>query len=112
MEAKELRISNLVYHNGEIIEIKSLHPENDEIPFHAIYGIKITEQWLLDFDFKEMEMFTNVLIKSNLAFLTISNLAIIKAYYMSKPIRANIKYVHQLQNLYFALNNNELIRKL
>jgi hypothetical protein len=98
MNANELRIGNLVYHNDKIIEIKSLHPQdddvNDEIPFHAIYGITLTEEWLekLGFELKEP-----VLISSW------------KFSPFCDTITTKCEYLHQLQNLYFALTGEELV---
>ena len=119
MKANELRIGNFVYHNYEIIEIKSLHLKdddvNDEMPFHAIYGIKLTEEWLLKFGFKEIknepQQWFKIKTKKKGVNLEISlkqkRVILFKHNgYYSDCIYP--KYVHQLQNLYFALTHDEL----
>ena len=124
MNANELRIGNLVFHNGEIIAIKSIHPGdddvNDEIPFHAIFGIPITEDWLLKCGFLQCEgKFGEYLKCSKLdgfriwfheneqtSFWSIGR----KEYETDETtlIFQGVKYIHQLQNLYFALTQTEL----
>lgn len=123
MEANELRIGNLVYHNDKIIEITSLHPKNDavndEIPFHAIYGIKITEILLLKLGFE----FRNTDKQYGL-YLQVSKNRVLY-WYHSKKISLEFdsedydntlfdfdcNFIHQLQNIYFALTGKELIYK-
>ena len=99
MKASELRIGNLVYHIDKIIEIESLHPKdddvNDEIPFHAIFGIPLTEEWLLRFGFRKGVKGWFKTYGRNKKF----NL------YMYMGL---FNHVHQLQNLYFSLTNTEL----
>jgi hypothetical protein len=114
MNAKELRIGNLVYHNDKIIEIKSLHPQdddvNDEIPFHAIYGINLTEEWLEKLGF-ELKGFYRLKVTS---FLELCWKPHDKTLNMQTENNgftedSKVKYVHELQNLYFALTGKELV---
>jgi hypothetical protein len=128
MNAKELRIGNLVYHNDEIIEIKSLRPQdddvNDEISFDSIYGIKLTEEWLIKCGFEECQdyyaggksMFFYDIDKSleNSEFYIFSNennefnlSSMEDQIVISKKL--NIKYVHEIQNLIFALTRKDLV---
>ena len=119
MNAKQLRIGNLVYHNDKIIEIKSLHPQdddvNDEIPFHAIYGITLTEEWLLNFGFsvinensagKRYGYVIDSVFSSDLIF-TFWKSTKEKGKFFRADLELNS--VHQLQNLYFALTGEELV---
>lgn len=104
IKPNELRIGNYVKHIDKIIRIESLHPKdddvNDEIPFHCIFGISLTEELLFEFGFLN---FGYRYSKPEL------KLDIIKGdgYYLSN-VSKEIEYVHQLQNLYFALTNKEL----
>ena len=113
MDAKELRIGNLVYHNDEIIEIKSLRPQdddvNDEIPFHAIYGIKLTQDWLIKCGFEETKKDIFLLtagiavaIKNNKFFFITGNA-------VCELVLAELKNVHELQNIYYALQSDDLV---
>jgi hypothetical protein len=129
IRSTDLRIGNLVYHNDEIIEIKSLRPQdddvNDEISFHSIYGIKLTEEWLVKFRFKKWgrddiprtlsyEMDWIRIFPSN-SFCDFKGYGFM--YYKPNENETTesaiviIKYVHQLQNLYYALTGQELEMK-
>ena len=107
MEAKELRIGNYVENDiGDFILI-----DRDTLPFIVTKWIKchhpipLTEEWLVKFGFEENSTsFTN----------SIAYPCIVKLKNQSNCIFYNslqIKHVHQLQNLYFALTNEELTIK-
>lgn len=109
MKANELRIGNLVYDNlGGIVQIKGINTESD---FSHLRPILLTEQWLLKFGFeKQMAWTWRISISSNKYLV----------YYVGEKgwsigntnySEFDCKYVHQLQNLYFALTNKELIFK-
>tara|TARA_R110002167_G_scaffold4954_2_gene23136 strand:+ start:605 stop:955 length:351 start_codon:yes stop_codon:yes gene_type:complete len=116
MEAKELRIGNYVYSNKFVIKsygvdgfINILKNIDNFTP------IPLTEEWLLKFGFEE-NCNNNYQISYNQVCglsITISdykswfcNLSSTTFYELS-----NCKHVHQLQNLYFTLTNEELIIK-
>lgn len=116
MNANELRIGNLVYQNDEIIEIKSLHPQNDdvndEIPFHAIFGIKITQEWILKFGFEKIDHHRFKIQPSQYDwYYTYSIHDNAFRFYVEDVILClnTIFYVHQLQNLFFSLTGSELV---
>jgi len=72
-------------------------------PFELINPIPLTEDWLRRFGFKE----------SNLALLGFNGIELLRRdggylYWNSIPSDRVIKYVHQLQNLYFALTEEVL----
>ncbi len=118
MKASELRIGNLVYFFKDtaaiVIAISSeelyltqgggfINPKTEEcIP------IPLTEEWLLRFGFeKEGVYYSN-------SHLEISEIISKKGYdaYCTDMdfsiFMTELKYVHQLQNLYFALTGEEL----
>ena len=111
MKANELRIGNYV--NGGIVQSLPMHQGEMyavliQSEFHSfgtpklmedIKPILLTEKWLLDFGFDGLDLGKYTLILSNGNFFSLS---------CEEPIAINIKYVHQLQNLYFALTNKEL----
>ena len=102
MEAKELMINNWVY-NTYRHEYKVLHLHGKKR--NAYTPIPLTEEWLVKFGFEENSTsFTN----------SIAYPCIVKLKNQSNCIFYNslqIKHVHQLQNLYFALTNEELTIK-
>jgi hypothetical protein len=64
-------------------------------------GIPLTEEWLLKLGFEKTQ---GCFLKNGIRLLAIRDL-----YFRgSFPIKTDIKFVHQLQNLYFALTNQEL----
>ena len=127
LTANELRIGNLVnalLYGDEPINIESICSLNNEIfnsitgeiPLISIKPIPITEEWLLKFGFAKEQVTVNDII-INIYRLGDYEISIYlqgnetqKGYYLPHSLqsRAYIKYVHQLQNLYFSLINTEL----
>lgn len=113
MQAKELRIGNLVNHctgqreiGGILIDSVEFMPK-EELSYGAtledIDPITLTEEWLLKFGFDIPYQF--VASKGEI------HLAIeqgICRYYVNSEYWKDIDYVHSLQNLYFALTGEEL----
>jgi hypothetical protein len=119
MKTSELRIGNYVKGalgelcvvtqisssiNSELVGYKEIHNlmswgQNGQQP------IPLTEEWLLKLGFLGKELITD-----NLIFVKLSNSIYVKG--MSGAIHAkSVEYVHQLQNLYFALTGEELTLK-
>jgi len=110
MDSKELRIGNLINDNGLVESVVVEHLINDEY-YDGLKGCKpipLTEECLIKFGFskingKHIEAWE--LIGSPFTWskdcLNIGNGMSI----------TNIKHVHQLQNLYFALTGEELTIK-
>lgn len=113
MKAEDLRLGNLILVNGEIQEVCELPlPENcnDE----NTEPIPLTEQWLLDLGFEKVVAKVNLGVTSQPPYWWIKG-----EFVLSKTVkglvyghRASglnniIQYVHQLQNLYFALTGEE-----
>lgn len=121
IQANELRIGNLVNSkNDGIISITNISEKSvavseahcyNHIPVEFISPIQLTEEWLLKFGFKK---------RKNRHLFHWENKIVISEYkdefenfFYPKTgydIRFSneIKYVHQLQNLYFALTGAEL----
>ena len=120
--ANQLRINNLVYYNnqhneiGLVTEIKtSLIPKIDYVGINNridiyyqtkhINPIPLTEEWLLKFGFDNKhnkDKFT-IILKGKL------NYEKGRTYFNSWTIlEKQPDYVHELQNLYFALTGEEL----
>ncbi len=138
MKIEDLRIGNLVRVNnkqfhpnlkGAILRVTGLYERSSngviETSVNLEYGretysqfveyikpVALTEQWLLDLGFKVKREFYE---KGKLSIL-LANLKDYlpngRVYYNSWAImESQPKYVHQLQNLYFALTQEELILK-
>lgn len=110
MEATELRISNYVNYKGKPIVVLSTDILACEIrkPFSPI---PLTEQWLLDFGFDEKGTIENENYKFSIMYYDCWNISYEekKGYGESECFLRNFWSVHQLQNLYFALTQTELI---
>jgi hypothetical protein len=103
MTARELRIGNTVY---DVINKMNIYirPEiisdfyNDYI---SLKPIELSNELLLKFGFNKIGF---KFIKDGIELFPVRDL-----YYRGNfPIKSDIKYVHQLQNLYFALTGSEL----
>ena len=116
INANELRIGNYVSDNfasdSFFAQVKKLdftrcHYGN----FHSCYSdlkpIPITEEWLLKFGFKVD--YGCIILSTNRGVITIEeDLAEISSVITHNGFMAPCRYVHQLQNLYFALTGSEL----
>jgi hypothetical protein len=119
MKANEIRLGNLIYFpNGEVGKvnyetIRFLTITNEPINHKPI---PLTEEWLLKMGF-DISSSSGYNIKNNgieidvwfnddglINDIQISSTSISGAY----PNIKHFQYVHQLQNLYFALTNEEL----
>jgi hypothetical protein len=125
MKASELRLGNLVNFGVKVVPIKSIHTEsvlkdevrvyvelNEKLQHYCLDIIEIeptplTEEWLLKFGFVKHKTtdiyptFAKQMFNWNDGIL----------YIIGYGFMNHIKYVHQLQNLYFALTGEELVVK-
>lgn len=123
MKASDFRLGNL-YHfedvSGMVVE-RVDYIENDMVdvnPMNLIHPIPLTEEWLLKFGF-DKSTFGSIpmFFSKNDSFSYIQEQAYgcngNYGYCLNdeKMWFLEIKYVHQLQNLYFALTGEELILK-
>ena len=103
MKASELRIGNWVYSPSHKQNYKVIVLSYD-IDVNAT-PIPLTEEWLLrmGFEFKRQKVGTNGIFSKGELNLTLSYGGIVY-----RKLNRPVLYVHQLQNLYFALTNQEL----
>ena len=125
MTARELRIGNYIDRNG-LMEVRVISQSGVKIYDHVnnifpptffdfdenIKPIPLTEEWLLKFGFKKDG--TNYqkgwfYLHGNNRTGTIDFL--LNEPYSNKYNATVLQFVHQLQNLYFALTGNELTIK-
>lgn len=127
MEANELRIGNFIKdRSGKILQIdwmeqdkvcqrmkiegSEVHPLTEY--FEYLRPIPLIEQWLKDFGFEKIEKYI-YRIKCNKYSVYLYVYGLLTVGIGQGESRINfteIKYVHQLQNLCFALTNTELIK--
>lgn len=126
IKANELRIGNLVsYHDDntlfEVTKIDELGigVKNEEqetwIEYDCFSPITLTEEWLLKFGFKkeaegyylQTTFYIRVISYPDLQIQFYSRT--IHSDFYKIVLENDIKCVHQLQNLYFALTGEELI---
>jgi hypothetical protein len=119
MEAKELRIGNYVQYPNLKRPIKvSIIDTTETVTKTKAQPIPLTEEWLLNFGFEweDVESKTN----GETDKMLFKNILLMKRHqdtlwvacpygYLISPHRT--LYVHQLQNLYFALTGEELTIK-
>jgi hypothetical protein len=131
MKATELRIGNLV--NGVLTqkpyiidawalrEMESGNYQNSQDTETKVFEpIQLTEEWLLKFGFirHHYDYANDVIYIKNIADNEIDNAEFEWGVYPNElgsgiqiKNRKSLKYVHQLQNLYFALTGKELVVK-
>ena len=140
MKASELRIGNYVQSDGDIVAINGFSPlfhlercntdegcnllidiiNNDgtinlgwECEIKDANPIPITDEWLLKLGFTKPNDCWYHFIDFNDDFdsFKISFSDDLKTYFLVGYLSKHIQYVHQLQNLYFALTGKELTLK-
>ena len=122
MKAMELRIGDYVNYRCDALDIHiPVYQVGNgaDIQVHENHGyfspIPLTEEWLLKFGFRVRDdnEYLDIRIR-NMLYLAVHlrTLDVILGYNYewTLPIKT-IKYVHQLQNLYFALTGEELTIK-
>ena len=103
MRVEELRIGNY-YSNGflEYVVDFNVFYDND-LHKTTLHPIPLTEEWLLKFGFEKLEGWDDTF------FFQLNNVQITDYNVSGYDYDSfNIRHVHQLQNLYFALTGEEL----
>ena len=121
MKASELRIGNFYNQFGNITEVDwSILKELKDAPIDQLWckPIPLTEEWLINFGMEYTDGFSSsrrlyfnnheydlsqVTYNEKEGLLRFSN-----GHPKGTSLIPHIKYVHQLQNLYFALTGEEL----
>jgi hypothetical protein len=121
MDAKELRIGNWLYSNLTMQQFQVISEDIHEIFIdpRTTEPVPLTEEWLVKFGFEYDEKFGGVIVKNRLYNDTIciqlspKTGRVIKCkIYLSLSTKFDkVQYVHQLQNLYYALTGEELTLK-
>jgi len=122
MKLNELRVGNLINYDERYCTVEIINRELEEVyilggdfyystSIKNIDGIPLTEDWLLKLGLKKNEGW------DNMVYFNKNDIHIYKCNNSDKEwfeyeCELLISSVHQLQNLYFALTNEELIIKL
>tara|TARA_R110002073_G_scaffold331631_1_gene516575 strand:+ start:2894 stop:3250 length:357 start_codon:yes stop_codon:yes gene_type:complete len=118
MEAKELRIGNIVnyFNDGEYSIISTLDwgyanlNNASHVDYELLKPIPLTEEWILKFGFKSLDYGEygrgRYVLDCEYTDKGVYNFVIGRTC-----IEVDVTNVHQLQNLYFALTNEELTIK-
>ena len=121
MKASELRIGNLVDLGNRIAKISEIYHKactvldleetQDTIEdYERTKPIPLTEEWLLKFGFTLYNKENPIMFKG-VVFIEQRQKTLIGTQFFTFHFDGNtikIQYVHQLQNLYFVLTNEEL----
>jgi hypothetical protein len=126
MEAKDLRVTNLIY-NDRIVNaviligfnsVELITPQGNNITarLDLVKPIPLTEEWLIKFGinkYSDKHYILEILNRGRLNFYTEKDKVSVEignksGYSFGYP---KIKYLHELQNLYFALTGQELLYK-
>jgi hypothetical protein len=106
MKSKDLRIGNLVLNtkgNVDVINLEALSYISKET-YHQVNPIPLTEEWLLKFGFDKIGR--NFELKKVAIWHNVNTE--IYFFRFGLGFETHINSIHQLQNLYFALTNEEL----
>ena len=117
MKANELRIGNIVGCDIQSVTVKAINDETCVchngsgkpyvLHLEDLFGMKLTEEWLLKFGFEKDNMLNILYYLKNFGYVCL--LENEPSIFRKEGIEIKIKHVHQLQNLYFALTGEELI---
>lgn len=118
MQPSELRIGNLVktiYRELGVLSITQIRSyviysnKTGGISFNSIVPIPITEKWLIDLGFSKNRTI-HLGIDKSFNSLQITNDLDVLVYDINRDFVSlkKIRYVHELQNLYFAFTGKEL----
>jgi hypothetical protein len=112
---KELRVGNIIFANtgGEVMVVESEYFEMIEDDFGGYEAIPLNEKILLNAGFKieiepSFEMMPKYVSKAFTLLGGITEDKNIFLVWKNDDVLTNVKNLHQLQNLYFALTSEEL----
>ena len=122
MKTTELRVGNLIQINNissETTKVKAVTYVAVFVfdnfigsPISDVKPIPLTEEWLLNFGFKSKKHDKYGIIydsgNQNATYVTIKEDKSYLSYFMWDEYLTSIVYVHELQNLHFALTKTEL----
>lgn len=104
LEPTELRIGNLVYdREGHVTKVENINP----LVERTRTAIPLTEEWLVRFGF-EFDEYSKCFHNQIAIYGNSKNGFTYNALFFEHENLIEISFVHQLQNLYFAIEQSEL----
>lgn len=115
IQANELRLGNYIYKLDNVMQVEDETFKNVSAMLFPYKPIPITEEWLLKLGFVSSDLNNSIRIhfehlvdyRFEYYITKITNYHKEDMYFSGSSIN-NIKYVHQLQNLFFAVTQKEL----
>lgn len=104
--SKEVKVIWKKYNKANVLEIGIEYP-TAIVDLDRLLGVPITEEWLLRFGFIKKNNTPSIELYIKEDFIVRFDPQDKFQFYINGKY-INIDYVHQLQNLYFALTNKEL----
>lgn len=125
MDARQLRVGNYVFdeHNDikivygishlEGYDVAYVHFKNefDKPATFTIQPIPITQEWLINFGFKKRKVQVGYNWTCGITIKEWEDGSFLYSFDSTSVNHIDIRYVHQLQNLYYILTGKELIIK-
>ena len=112
MEARELRIGNWVKQGRANVQVTGAMIQEINQELLDVNPIPLTKGWLLKFEFDFFASNNIWQLNTELGFCIWGRIGNgLEVFVDINPCGISIKYVHQLQNLYFALTGEELTIK-
>ena len=121
MKAQHLRIGNLLKYcdDGSIFTVDGIHEygidchddvENSYMEYENFEPIPLTEEWLFKFGFEndDDDFLKDIDERTGIHISLKTGRYLLEGYDGVIKIPCEIKYVHELQNLYYALTKKEL----
>jgi hypothetical protein len=119
MESTELRIGNLVYFTNEVVEVIIIDGYHvslknagnliiDEPLTGEVHPIPLTEDKLVEFGFEVRKTIMSAAYEKNGFIIYLSEYKNPNKFELGLDEDVVIEYVHTLQNLYYALKQEEL----
>jgi len=107
MKAQELRVDNWVWLSSHKKHVGQVDLGFVQLNLDLFTPIELTEEWLLKFAFEKIDDYTYEHVDEDYWIWTLGHYSFNDSTY-SIQIGKDLKYVHQLQNLYYALTGKEL----
>lgn len=110
IQSNELRVGSFYNYNDNPIKLDgsllATYLQNDTDLY--LYPIPLNKEWILKFEFELMKESEHTLDTYSKKGFQVWNKNSSELLFICNSMTIYLKFVHQLQNLYFALTNNEL----
>lgn len=114
IKANELRLLNYLQQGKHVFQVKEIKILKNRFnvngrPLSYYEGINLTEELLLNVGFKKSNNSETFYFWESSIFSIEKDTKKFKVYVMSEIYICEMEYLHELQNLYFALTGSELV---